>query len=225
MSAAIFDMDGLLIDSEPIWREAEIGIFSSLGIPMTEDMCRQTMGWRCNEVIAYWHQQFRWSGPGVDEVEQQLLTEVDRLIQVRGEALPGVETTLKNLAETGIPIALASSSPSFLINSVVEKLNIKDYFQVIRSAEGETYGKPHPGVFLSTAEDLKADPTQCLVFEDSFHGIIAALAARMKVIGVPAEEDRSQPRFNAATHLLYSLEDFKLSDLDRWFNFSSGITH
>jgi sugar-phosphatase len=102
-----------------------------------------------------------------------------------------------------------------LIDAVVDKFGIRNYFEILQSAESERYGKPHPGVFLTAAERLGVEPTACLVFEDSLAGLIAGKAARMKVVAVPAPHDVGQPGFAIADLKLRSLRQFGAEELAR----------
>ena len=212
IQAVIFDMDGLLIDSEPLWREAEITIFNSIGLNFTEDMCRQTMGMRIDEVVIYWYNQFQWNTLSVDKVADLIVDEVIRLILEKGKALEGVYSTFEMLKSKKIPMAIASSSSMRIINTVVDTFQIKHHFDVIHSAEYEKYGKPHPQVFISTATKLNVQPENCLVFEDSKHGMIAALSAKMNVIVIPENPSKNENWHDLANQKLNSLEEFEISD-------------
>jgi sugar-phosphatase len=209
IKAVIYDMDGLIIDSEPLWREAEKITFKSVGHIFTDDMCRETMGMRLTEVVQYWHDKLGWNGKSLEQVEEELLARVTQLIIEKGEALEGVESSLQYFKSKGYKIALASSSHKNLIKTVLKKLNITHYFEVINSAEQLTYGKPHPMLFINTAEDIGVKPTNCLVIEDSFHGLIAAKAALMKTIVVPDKENWDNPNYNIADFNLKSLNQIK----------------
>lgn len=101
-----------------------------------------------------------------------------------------------------------------IIETVVDKLNIRQYFDIIHSAEFEKYGKPHPQVFISTAKMLNVSPSECLVFEDSLNGVISALAANMKCYAIPELSAFNLDKFIIANKCLSSLEDFNYSDLD-----------
>jgi HAD superfamily hydrolase (TIGR01509 family) len=208
IEAVIFDMDGLLIDSEPLWRAAEKEVFSHVGITLTDDMCEQTVGLRINEVVQFWHSQYPWNNRTLDEVEHDVVQQLTQLIKDIGAPLPGVNYILGYFQQKGLRIALASSSNLNIIEMVLEKLEIGSYFEVVHSAQFEDYGKPHPAVFLTAAKQLKVEPTQCLVFEDSFNGIISAKAARMKTVAIPETIHRGKPKFNIADVLLNSLEEF-----------------
>jgi sugar-phosphatase len=91
---------------------------------------------------------------------------------------------------------------------VVDKLNIRDYFDLLYSAEFEPYGKPHPGIFITAAKKLGSDPKHCLVIEDSVNGVIAAKAARMLCVAVPEAEKQNDPKFSIADYQLKTLEEF-----------------
>ncbi|MDT8409412.1 MAG: hexitol phosphatase HxpB [Wenzhouxiangellaceae bacterium] len=208
--AAIFDMDGLLIDSEPLWQDAEIAVYQPFDVPVTRDLCRATAGRRIDEVLTLWHQRFGWTGPPVAEMVERVLAEVTRLILDRGQALPGVHETLRGLHRAGLKLAIASSSPPQLIEAVVGKLDIGAYLELTHSGIFEERGKPDPAVFLTTAKKLGAAPKRCLVFEDAPAGVAAGKAAGMTVIAVPSVFELDDPGINAADRVLNSLLDFRL---------------
>ena len=212
MQAAIFDMDGLLIDSEPLWQEAEITVFGALGLELTREQCLETRGRRTREIVAYWYEKHPWPGAGIDAVRSRLIEAVCELVQARGEPLPGVHEALDLVASLGMKTALASSSPPEIIDAVLRRLGIRQRFAITRSAEGETYGKPHPALFLATAEQLQVAPAECLVFEDSLSGVIAAKAAGMTCVAVPDQRDAYMAEYNKklviADLIIPSLLDF-----------------
>jgi sugar-phosphatase len=215
IEAVIFDLDGLLIDSEPFWQDAEIEVFGAIGVPLTRAMCRQTMGLILHEVIDYWMQRHPWDEARHPraEVAARVMAGVKARMQSQGQALPGVHRVIERLRTWGVPLAVASSSYSEIIAAALEALRLSEVFSIVRSAEHEPFGKPHPGVFLSTAVDLGVAPTSCLVFEDSVNGLIAAKAARMKCVAVPDAEHRDDPRFALADRTLSSLTEF---DTEFW---------
>lgn len=204
MRAAIFDMDGLLIDSEPLWRLSEIEVFGTVGLELTDEQCKETTGLRIDEVVAVRHAQQPWSEPSCEVITARIVDRLIELVRERGEPLPGAREAIARCQEQGLALALASSSPRRIIDATLERLELS--FPVIASAEDDRYGKPHPAVFLRTAELLGVPPTECLVFEDSVNGVIAAKAARMTVIAVPEHPD---PRFAIADRVLDSLLDYR----------------
>lgn len=211
IKAIIFDMDGLLVDSEPYWKIAEKICFGKLGLNLNDELLRQVMGFRLSEVVAHWYNYQAWGEKNFEAVEDDVLETVKQLIIENADALPGVIQTLELCKSNGYKIALASSSAMSLINVVVDKLNIRHYFDLLVSAEFEPYGKPHPSVFITTANQLNVLPTECLVFEDSVNGMIAAKAARMKCIVVPEAEKQQEPYWQLANQKLKTLEDFSLA--------------
>ena len=210
MRTVIFDMDGLLIDSEPLWREAEIAVFESVGLCLTEERCRETMGLRIDEAVRYWHSRFPWREPACDQVAEQIVGAVQRLINDRGSLMAGARNVITELHAHDARLAIASSSAMRLIETVVEKFGIGSYFSVLHSAEYEIDGKPDPAVYRTTMSLLGAKPHQCVAFEDSLSGIQAAKAAGATVIAVPAAEDALNPQFALADVILTSLTDFSL---------------
>jgi HAD superfamily hydrolase (TIGR01509 family) len=159
-------------------------------------------------LVRHWHERHPWEQRTLREVENEIVQAVEDLVNARGTAMEGVPEILDFFRQQGLRIALASSSKLRLIHCVLAKLGIREAFEVVHSAELEEYGKPHPAIFLSTARQLGVAPTQCLVFEDSFNGLISAKAARMKTVAVPEGEAYSQPRFDIADLKLRSLRDF-----------------
>lgn len=216
LRATLFDMDGLLIDSEVLWHKAEVEIFGGLGVPITQDEDRSTKGMFVNEVVDYWYTRYPWAGPSAEAVVAHLLQRVGDLVETEGRLLPGSIRALDLTSARG-PIALASSTPLQLIYRCLDHFGLRSRFVTVHSAEFEPYGKPHPGVFLSAAHALSVDPRACLVFEDSAAGVLAAKAGRMSVVAVPTSEDHHQPAFSLADLVLGSLEDLMSEWLDDEF--------
>lgn len=214
IKAVIFDFDGMLADSEYLWRRAEVKVFSSLGIQLTDADCLQTTGMRLEEVVAYWYQRFPWENVGLEQVGQNLLDEMVSLFLDESEPKPGAAAVLgffsRQFLEDGapIPVAIASASPCRLLEAAIQRFGWEGVFKVINSAQHEAYGKPHPAVYLATAKKLNVQPDECLAFEDSLPGLIAAKAARMKCVAVPEAHNLHDQRFALADVVLPSLEAF-----------------
>ena len=209
-------MDGLLIDSEVLWHRAEVEIFGGLGVPISEAEDRSTKGMFVAEVVDFWHQRYPWRDAPREAIVDRLVARVGELIEAEGRLLPGARRAL-DLANDRGPVALASSTPEPLIVRSLEHFGLRDRFDVVRSADAEPFGKPHPGVFLSAAASLDVDPLECLVFEDSAAGVLAAKAGRMSVVAVPAIEDRHEPVFALADLVLTSLEELTAQWMDERF--------
>ena len=198
-------MDGLLIDSEPLWRRAEISTLKSVGIKLTDEMCKETMGTRLDEMVAYWYERFPWTGKSQEEIGSEILSGVMALIAVEGRPLPGVIEALDLLVAQNKCLALASSSPCELIEAVLDRLGLKQTFPIVCSAVNEELGKPDPGVYLTAARKMEITPDQCVAFEDSPAGVASAKAAGMSVVAVSQETEME--KLSEADLILNSLED------------------
>ena len=213
IKGVIYDMDGLIINSEPLWKIAEIESFKEIGIDFTVEMCAQTTGMRIDEVVNFWWEKFKWNSPSKEDIINSIEEKMIHLITKNGKLMPGVLNSLKLLNEVQIPIALASSSSMSLIKTTLNTLKIRKYFKIIHSAENEIAGKPHPAVFLSTASMMKINPKNCLVLEDSKAGMLAGLNAKMRTIVIP--EENSNPDWaNQSFKILKSLKEFQLNLLN-----------
>lgn len=209
IEAVIFDMDGLLIDSEPLWDVSMLEVFSNLGVDMSAELAAKTRGLRTKEVVNYWQNYFKWdSSKSTEDVCDEIISTVTNKIISEGSAMEGLHYILDFFRAKNMKLGLASSSPKSLIDCVLNHLDIKSYFKAVYSAEFEPYGKPHPAVYLTCSEQLDTDPVQCLAFEDSINGMIAAKAARMKVVAVPESHNQHDKRYALADLQLSSLKHF-----------------
>ncbi|MBP2171187.1 sugar-phosphatase [Erwinia toletana] len=212
--AAIFDMDGLLIDSEPLWDRAEMDIFATLGVDLSRrDELPDTLGLRIDQVVRMWYEAMPWSGPDQAEVTRRIIARALQLVEEQRPILPGVEHALQLCRDQGLKIGLASASPLHMLERVLEMFELRHYFDALASAETLPYSKPHPQVYLDAAAKLGIDPLNCVTLEDSFNGMIATKAARMRSIVVPAAELRADARWSLANVRLDSLEQLNLQHL------------
>ncbi|MHB8717279.1 MAG: hexitol phosphatase HxpB [Candidatus Dormibacteria bacterium] len=215
LRAVIFDMDGVLIDTEPVWREVEIEVFARVGLHLTEDDCRSTMGLRVDEVVGAWYGRHPWTGPTCAEVANAIVDGVVATVRLRGEAMPGVAGAFAAVRSLGLHCAVASSSSMRLIEAVMERLELNGAVDVVRSAEHEAAGKPAPDVYLSTARELGVAPQSCLAVEDSVNGWLSATAAGMPCVVVPDAEVGRDPRLARAPLVLSSLSDLDAGRIDQ----------
>jgi mannitol-1-/sugar-/sorbitol-6-/2-deoxyglucose-6-phosphatase len=216
--AVIFDMDGVIIDSEPLWQIAEKQVFETVGITLTTEMCGRTIGLRSDEVIRYWFDRQPWESKSLEQVEAELLAEVEVLIREQGKAMAGLTPILDRIQASDLRLAIASSSPKKLIQSVITKLAIGDYFEAFYSGFDVPHGKPDPAVYLAAAAGLGLAPENCLAIEDSLAGIRSAKAAGMKVIAIPAPESYDDAKFDIANLKVRSLVELDLDVIQSVFD-------
>ncbi len=202
-------MDGVLIDSEKFWQQAEREVFTSVGCQWNEAIAHQTTGQTTRAVTELWYRLFPWKGQTLEEVEQAVVDRVDALIRQEGEIKVGVLDTLSFLQKQGIKIGLATNSTPSLIQTVLTRLNIHSFFQTTVSALEVPQGKPAPDVYLQAAKNLDSQPENCLVIEDSFTGATAGKTAGMTVFVVPEAEFYSDPKFDLADRKLVNLTEFE----------------
>ncbi|MEO8897514.1 MAG: hexitol phosphatase HxpB [Candidatus Dormibacter sp.] len=207
LRAVVFDMDGVLIDTEPVWRSVEIQVFGSLGLHLTEEDCRQTMGMRTGEMVRLWQARQPWSGASVADVIERIIGGVSEHVRARGIAMDGAVEAVRLVRSCGLRCAVASSSPRPLIDVVVARLDIGDDIDAVCSAEDEERGKPAPDVYLHAAELLGVPPTGCLAVEDSALGVLSARAAGMPCVAIPDAHTAQDPRLAVATLRLGTLRD------------------
>ena len=215
IKAVIFDFDGIIIDSEPLWVEAEINVFKSVGVELSPMLCRQTTGLNTQDSIQYWYNIHKWSGKSSFQVYKEIMESMQSLIMERADLKEGFLDVLQLFVDKKIPVAVASSSPLKLITTALKKFHLFEFFKIISSAENEEFGKPHPALYLGAARKLGINPVNCLAFEDSFNGAISAKAARMKLVTVPDSHDFSSTRFDFADLKIFSLTDFKEKNFDQ----------
>lgn len=215
ITTAIFDMDGLLIDSEPLWYESALESMKRFGVHINQEEYYQTTGLRTKEFLQHWFSVFKIDHVNINETEVDITQRVIEKVGTSGVSMDGVSEAIALVQQMGLKIGLASSSPMALIEAVLEKINLKDFFTASTSAEFLQFGKPHPQVFIDCANALQSKPIECICFEDSFNGLIAAKAARMKCILVPHPEQFSEDKWNIADLKLSSLLSLNQDSLQK----------
>jgi HAD superfamily hydrolase (TIGR01509 family) len=208
LNTVIFDMDGLLIDSEPYWQEAGTETLRQFNVTLSPIQYHHTTGLRTPEWLDYWFGYFGVDKQSIPAAAAALHANVFEKIRTKANPLPGVHQVLDFFKSKKFRIGLATSSPLSLAKIVTDKLQIGPYFDTVTSAGDLPFGKPHPQVYMDCAAELSANPLQCLAFEDSFNGLIAAKAARMKCVVVPVPDQYQLPKWGAADLKLNSLLEF-----------------
>jgi HAD superfamily hydrolase (TIGR01509 family) len=212
--AAIFDMDGLLLDTEPLWGISMLKVATHYQVPIGPDFFKHTTGLRIYEVTEFWHEKFAWPGNATaQQLAEDILDDIIARAKVEGGIMPGAEECLQWLKANDIKTGLATSSPMRMLNALIDHFKLRDYFQILTSADTALFGKPHPEVYLQCAHALNVASWNCVALEDSVNGMISAKAARMKVIAVPEEAAYDNPKFGLADIKLHSLKEF---NADTW---------
>jgi HAD superfamily hydrolase (TIGR01509 family) len=207
VDGVVFDMDGVLVDSEPLWHEAEIEVLVPLGVPLTRELCLQTTGVRVDGVVRLWRERHPWGDvPDDATVTDAIVDGVVRRVRSRAEPMPGAHAAL--LAAGELPLGLASSSPRRIIDAVLDRLGIRPRFAVVQSAEALPRGKPDPLVYLLACQALGVDPRHAVAVEDSSSGLRAAAAAGMIVVAVPDPAAHVPDALDVADVVLDSLLAF-----------------
>ncbi len=195
-AAVIFDMDGVLIDSNPFHIQKWAEFLGARGIPYNaEDLPRQILGYRNDTAFRL----FFGSHLGEDkmkELSEELEERFRQVFRRHARPLPGLKALIDECQAAALPMAVASSAMTKNIDFVLEVLELRPYFTAIVSGDEVSHAKPDPEIYLKTAEKLKLAAWQCVAFEDSFVGIESAKRANMKCVGIastfPAEELRGQ---------------------------------
>jgi sugar-phosphatase len=204
----IFDMDGVIVDSEPFWRRVEAECFDELGADIRPFLGHGlTMGLRVDQAIRFLVAASELDGIDEAALVEKVVAGIVSAIANDAELMPGVVAALDFFADAGLGIGLASGSTPPVITAVMEKFNLAGRFEVICSAADDLIGKPNPAIFLRAAAMLGAEPAEILVIEDSLNGVIAAKAAMMRCVAVPHPDDATDPRFSIADLMLGSLAE------------------
>lgn len=202
--AVIFDMDGVLVDSEKLWKQAEKEVFSSLGVNVTDEDSEVTKSMTTTEVSEFWFNKFPWQSKSLETVEQMVVSRVMELITTEDCKINGIKEFIEKLKNNNYKIGLATNSPYKIIPTVLEKLEVTGLFDVISSAEFEENGKPDPAIYINTAAKLNVATKNCLVIEDSHSGMLAAKKAGMTVIAFT----NGNPEAN------FDIADFTINQFD-----------
>ena len=181
MKAIIFDMDGVIINSEPLHVKIERELLEELGGTITDKEHSNFIGTTDYHMWSTFKEQFNIE-LSVDEIIKIKRDRFNENIH-KIELVPGFWDFFIKVYEAGHPLALASSNNKESVNLIVEKFELNKYLKVIMTGEDVSEGKPNPEIFLKTAEKLGVSPSNCIVIEDAKNGVLAAKAAGMKCIG------------------------------------------
>jgi beta-phosphoglucomutase len=208
MIALIFDMDGVIIDSNPLHRQAWAAFNRRYGLETTESMQRRMYGKRNDQII----RDYFGDGISPEEVDargrakERLYRE---MLTGRTEEMlvPGLRAFLERYRD--LPMGVGSNAEPENIALVLDETGLRRYFRAVVDGHQVRHPKPHPEVYLRVAELLETDPAECIVFEDSHSGAAAAVAAGMRVIGISTTDDNL-----SGTSI--TIDNFRSGELDSW---------
>lgn len=211
-TAVIFDMDGLLLDTEPLWGESMMRVAQKNKIELTYPELRFTTGMRIYEVTAYWAAHFPWKGAADSyQVAEEILDDIIANAKTNASVMEGVLLHLDFLKSQQYKLAVATSSPKRMAHELLSFFGLDTYFQNVACGDEVQHAKPHPEVYLLAAERLGVASYNCIALEDSINGMIAAKAARMQVVAIPEAAKLKDPAFGLATAVYPSLMAMPLS--------------
>ncbi len=199
INAVVFDLDGVLIDSEHVWDEARRELAVERGGRWHEQASRDMMGMSSHEWSRYMHDVIGLADPP-EEISTEVVQRLDEIYRRELPLIEGAVEAVQRLAARW-PLGLASSSNRELIDLVLEFSGLAEYFRVTVSSEEVPRGKPAPDVYLEAARRLEVAPERCAAIEDSENGIKSAKAAGMRVLALP------NPRFPPAEDVLALADD------------------
>jgi HAD superfamily hydrolase (TIGR01509 family) len=190
-AAVIFDMDGVLVDSEPMHTDAMRQVLRPYGVPYTDRENEEFFGFTDLEVFRRLHERYGLE-PDARELTRRRAQLLVRLTRERSVPMPGIPDVPRRLRALGYRLAVASSSALEVIEATVEVLGLAPVFETLVSGLDVGRGKPAPDVFLETARRLALPPRECVVVEDSRNGLRAAKAAGMACATVPCPATRHE---------------------------------
>ncbi len=200
----VFDMDGVLVDSHPIYKKADLEVLPGVGLDMALYDQRRTFGLRVPEIAQLW---IDVGGLSIarDELVEKMNAKVFELIELEATPMKGVRELLSFLETVDIKCSIASTAPKEMIKAMVKAMKIANHFQEFFTSEDCEYGKPHPQVFIDAIEHFDVEPSKTLIIEDSLNGVQAAKSAGATCIAVPEPQLRS--------HVGFQIADYVVSDL------------
>jgi HAD superfamily hydrolase (TIGR01509 family) len=182
--AVIFDLDGVLADSEPWWNQIDAKLLAEYGVTYRGEYHRNVLGVSYRLAVEFYKTAFRISAP-VEELMRRRGEIATEFFANRVSLFPSAKTTLVELDEMNLRLAVATSSVGASARPFLDRTGITSFFSIIITGEEIERGKPHPDIYMRVAEKLEVSASVCLVIEDALSGIAAAKAAHMRVAAVP----------------------------------------
>ncbi len=194
LKAVIFDMDGVIIDSEPTHMRLENETYKKLNIEVTAGEHHSFVGTNSHYMWEALKNKHKLNQTLEELIEYDRSTYYKHLNSDECEItlIDGVKDLIKDLYDNGIKLAIASSSPLNVIEAIAKKFQIEEYFEIFVTGDYVSRSKPEPDIFLFALEKLRVSPQNCLVIEDSHNGVLAAKKAGMKCVGINSDPEGSQ---------------------------------
>lgn len=186
IKAVIFDLDGTIVDSMWIWKEIDIQYLAKWDIGLPEDLQKEIEGMSFTETALYFKETFNLPDT-IEKIKDEWNAMALDFYRNRITLKDGIAEFIELLKSMDIKIGLGTSNSRELASEVLRKHDIYKHFDTIRTSCEVEKGKPHPDVFLKAAEDLNVKPHECIVFEDTYAGVLAAKRAGMRVIAISDE--------------------------------------
>jgi len=209
IKAVIFDMDGVMIDSEPLWEKTERILLGRRRIEYSPDYRDRIVGLNQNDSGRLLIDTFELE-ESVEEIISERVRILISIYEKELETVGGLIPLLEDLKKSNYLLAVASSSPLRVINLVLDMFSLNDYFSSVVSGECTNNGKPHPDIYLHTANLLGLEPSECVAIEDSINGVLSAKASGMYCIAVP-DKSLTPDRFKNADLIYQSLNQISPS--------------
>ncbi len=208
IKAILFDMDGVLINTEPLhyrmWKE----VFHRRGVEIDYNGYKGCIGTTHDFLMELILKNYGVDFRGDEKLRDEAMAVKKRLIAKEGfPEMPGVKEMLQGVYEAGYLLAIASSSPVSFIELAVDYIGVKQYFHVINSGDNVAHSKPAPDIYLDTAKKLNVEPKDCIVLEDSTNGIASAVAAGMTCVGL-YNADSGEQNLEKAKVVIQGLREF-----------------
>lgn len=192
IQAVIFDLDGLMVNTEDVFHIALTEMMIERGRQLTPECHREMIGRRPLEAFSNLIRILRLED-AIEDLMEQCRARFESLLPTHLRLMPGLTQLLQELDTRQLPLAVATSSPRDYMEQVLQRFDLLDRFEITFTGDDVTHGKPHPEIYLKTLTQLDVQPCETLVLEDSVAGTQAAEAAGTCVISIPNQHTRDQP--------------------------------
>jgi len=211
LKAFIFDMDGVIIDSEPIHFDIDVKTMKFFGVTISPQELERFVGMTNPEMWKILKQEYKLSQSVSEIIEYQLSSKIELIKSIEIAPIDGITELITDLKKYKIKIGIASSSPVKFINEVLLKFKLFNKFDCVISGEDMANGKPSPDIYLEAAKQLQVKPDECIVLEDSRNGILSAKSANMKCIGYINPNSGKQD-LSKADKIIETIREIKVAD-------------